>query len=485
MAELAEVTGGEPSAAGRRIALAGWGLAGAALVGLQVLLLLISPRFGYDAETVKEPIGRLVGLLIAGGVVYLLAAWRLRNAPKGRNFLIWVLAVGLAMRALTLGSTPMLEDDFYRYLWDGGVTASGHNPYAYSPKEVTAPGDGSRPVPQELRDLAAGSGEVVRRVNHPEFRTIYPPVAQAAFTLAHWLRPWSLTALRLVLLLFDVAALGLLLLLLRALKLPAACAALYWWNPLLVKEVYNSAHMEVIILPFLLGALLLAARGRTFWACGALALAAGAKVWPVLLLPLVLRPVLAEPRRLAPAALAFVLPAALLAWPVLAAGLDPQSGFTAYAGLWEMNDALYMLLHWGTDFLAPGRGHLLARGLVMALLAAWTAWLVHRPATGPADLCGRALLVVAALFLLSPTQFPWYYLWMLPLLALRPRGSLLLLTALLPIYYLRFGFQAAGQVAVFDYGIVWIEFVPVWCLLAWEFWTARRRRLEIEAGAAA
>jgi hypothetical protein len=54
---------------------------------------------------------------------------------------------------------------------------------------------------------------------------------------------------------------------------------------------------------------------------------------------------------------------------------------------------------------------------------------------------------------------------MLPFLAVRPRFSLLLLTALLPLYYLRFRFVALDRVGVFDHGIVWLEYGPVWILL--------------------
>ena len=122
---------------------------------------------------------------------------------------------------------------------------------------------------------------------------------------------------------------------------------------------------------------------------------------------------------------------------------------------------------------SPG-GPRLARWLFMALLAALLLWLARKPITDGLDLCQRCLWALAALFLLSPAQFPWYYVGLIPFLAIRPRTSLLLLTVLLPLYYWRYLFLARGQVAVFDYGIVWLEFVPVWMLLAWEWWSSRR-----------
>ena len=80
-------------------------------------------------------------------------------------------------------------------------------------------------------------------------------------------------------------------------------------------------------------------------------------------------------------------------------------------------------------------------------------------------------------FLLSPAQFPWYYTWLVPFLVVVPSPALLLLTALLPLYYLRFYLDIRDQSRLFDYGIVWVEFLPVWLLLARECWLNGRARL--------
>ena len=99
-----------------------------------------------------------------------------------------------------------------------------------------------------------------------------------------------------------------------------------------------------------------------------------------------------------------------------------------------------------------------------------------RSASSSFDLCEKCLWIVAALFLLSPTEFPWYYVWVMPFLAIRPRWSLLLLAVLLPIYYLRFYYSARGEAGFFDNVLVWVEYVPVWALLIWEGYAARRGR---------
>jgi hypothetical protein len=459
-----------------------WGLMGLVFVGLHIALAWLSPDFSHDRDLTSKPILVLVGIELFVGVLYLLVVWSVRDAPRDKAWLVWVIAVGALLRVSLLGSTPMLEDDYYRYLWDGAVVAKRVNPYAFAPSQILENDEEAGSVPTLLRQLAADSGDVASRINHPRLRSIYPPIAQAAFALAHWLRPWSLVAWRLVLLGFDLVTLGLLILLLRRLKLPLLWLVAYWWNPLLVKETFNSGHMDVIILPFVLGAVLLTISDKHVWAAGSLGLAIGAKIWPVVLLPIVLRPVLTNPKRLLPALGLFSLLGCAMFLPIYAAGFDDSSGFVVYGQRWEMNDASFMAIVWVAQVflkgigIHPGHGYFVARVCVVVMLAVWIVWFARQKAGDAADVCERCLLIIAAMFLLSPTQFPWYYVWLVPFLAIRPRPSLLLLTVLLPLYYLRFYLDARGNKEFFDYGIVWLEYVPVWLLLVREWYMRRQRR---------
>ncbi len=457
------------------------------MILVHLAIARISADFEYGTHPAQRPIVLCVCIGMIAGVLYLFAALAVRKIPYSKTLLAWAIAAGFIMRAVLMNSTPILEDDYYRYLWDGAVTASGINPYSYAPGLFIEDSEDRAVSPSGLRRLAEGSGVVVSRVNHPDLRTIYPPVAQGAFALAHLLRPWSLFAWRLVLLVFDVAVLCILLAILRTLNLPLLWLVIYWWNPVLIKETYNSGHMDVIALPFVLGAVLLSVRNRRLMGIFSLALAAGAKLWPVVLAPVFLRPMIDNRRKLAVAMCVLVVLCAAMFLPVYAGGLDSESGFTAYGKRWEMNDALFMLILWGCRYsmeaagLHPGGGQLAARVVVLLILSVSVGLLLRGGIKDGRDLCGKCLFVVAAIFLMSPTQFPWYFIWMLPFLAIRPRASLLLLTVLLPLYYLRFYFAARGSVGTFDYGIVWLEFVPVWLLLAWE-WLGGRRKAGLEQG---
>lgn len=478
-----------PDRPGLRVVLR-WGLPGGLLVGLLSCISLISPRFEYGSDMAGRPVVALVAILVTAGIVYLITVFRLPGregaAPAATGLVGWILVVGLAMRAAMLLSSPILEDDFYRYLWDGAAVAHRINPYGQAPADVQADAGGGGPVP--LDQLATASGVVVERINHPRLRTIYPPVAQGAFALAHWIKPWSLDAWRLVLFGFDAATLLLLAALVRELKLPILCIAVYWWNPLLVKEVFNAGHMDLVAVPFVLGALLAALRRQYHWAALLLALATGAKLWPVLLLPVILRPILGDIRRAASVTVTYALTAGLILAPMLLTKLDGGAGVVAYGQRWEMNDALFMaiarLVRLPLEAVgASSYGPLAARGFALVLLASAITWLLWRPVKDSRDLCRRTTLVVAAAFLLSPCQFPWYYLALLPLLVLHKQSALLLLTALLPLYYLRFYFNARGYVDLFDHWIVWLEYLPVWILLIYPWYAGRRRRRTVALSA--
>lgn len=446
---------------------------GLLLILVHLALIALSWEFGAGGGPRGGSILALVGMELLAGSIYLLAVAVLRKeGSSGRATIMFAIAVGALIRLVMLSSFPMLENDFYRYLWDGAVSARGMNPYRFSPAEVLEGGEDGPSIPLALQELASESGPILERVNHPYLRTIYPSVAQAAFAFSHWLAPWSLLAWRNVLLAFDLATLALLILLLQTLKLPALWLVIYWWNPILIKEIYNSGHMDVVALPFVLFAALLTIRGRSSGASASLALAVGTKIWPMVLLPLILRPMGANPRRVLRPLLIFGLMMGVIFLPFCLAGLGEDSGILAYAQHWDMNDALFLVFSKAAQMILPmigipvSQAKLVARLFAFALLVLWILKVIRRPLRDPHDFCERALLITAAVFLLSPTQYPWYYLWVLPFLALRPRASLLLLTCLLPIYYLRFYFKVkGGVVSIFDNGIVWLEYIPVWVLL--------------------
>ena len=438
-----------------------------ALLSAIAAICILSSSFGHGLQDTDRPILPFVLVLVCAGAIYLLAL-RLNHLPRNRWLFIWIFGIGLVARLLMFSSTPILEDDHFRYLWDGGVVANGFNPYHYAPNAFLTPSETS--LPPKLKALAEEAGPVLQHVNYPELRTIYPPLAQGAFALAHWISPWNLSAWRLILLVTDVATLILLAFVLHILNFPMKGVVVYWWNPLLIKEIYNSGHMDLLLFPFLLAAFFFVARNRYLIGSGILGIASGIKIWPVLLLPIVLRPLWHRPRRMLLGLIVFIIISGTVLFPLLYSGLGEFSGLSAYTSYWQMNDALYMALLWGIGNLAnisgdPIFAHQLARSVVVCMLVVATCLTIRKDHSHHNELAGRFLFLTAMLFFLSPAQFPWYFLWLLPFLALRKNLAMLLLTALLPIYYTRFYFETRQQTDIFDHWVVWLQYAPVWFLL--------------------
>ena len=427
---------------------------GLGLVVVQIAVAILSRRFSFDADLGRMPLIEFFALQLLASVLYLLSVAFILRVRVDRPWLIVLLAIGLCMRVLLFDTTPILEIDFYRYLWDGAVVANGHNPYLLSPTQAGE---------SDLAGLARQSGPVIDRINYADLRTIYPPLTQLFFALSHGLDSWSLNAWRLVLLLADTGGLLLILGVLKTLQKPLHWSLIYWWNPLLLQQTYNALHMDVLLVAPLVAALWLLIKQRHRLAAATLAIAAGIKLWPLLLLPFALRPLLPQPRRLVETFIVVTGILTLAVLPLLYFGLGEQSGLGSFAQHWQRNSAIYPLLESIISLVTDDPAGL-TRILIAITLIAVVAWLNRSPAASPEIMVRQLLWVTALLFLLSPAQFPWYTIWLLPLLCFNPSAPLLLLMALMPIYYLKFWFLARGEPQAFDQGLVWIQYLPV---LAW------------------
>ena len=453
-----------------------WAVLTSVLAASCLTLSLWSGAFARDIEPTERPAVLLAVALVASGFIFLLTIPLIKRSlgldrAQQKTIISIMIAGGLAMRLAFMGSTPMLEDDWYRYLWDGGVTAHGYNPYTASPDDAQG-----EPYHYTLQPLAHQSGVVIERVNHSDLTTVYPPVAQTAFAFAHLISPWSLQAWRGICLASEITTLLLLLSLADQIGRSRLWAALYWLSPLAAKEFINSAHMDVIVLPLVLGAALLSLKQRHLSAVTLLGLAVGAKFWPALLAPLVLRPLTGNPKRLIIASLIFAVLCIAAATPQFFAALDTPSGIAAYASNWRNNSAHYGLLEaalaWTLKPLAldarmPGT---ITRILLAGCAGLFALWSARKPIENGSDLMRRLGLVTAAIVLLSPSQFPWYGLWVLPFLVFTPWSGLLLMAALIPIYYASFYYSARDSYAIYRDTVVYSIWLPVWALLAYEAW---------------
>jgi hypothetical protein len=497
-----------PSSIRDRAVLAGLGI----FSGLVYLALArLSEQFNWGEGYADRPI---LAYLVQYGLLFCLYAaagfWILRRRLEDRVVFWLVVGFGLAFRLIILPSQQIQEDDVYRYLWDGKVFAHGINPYAYAPQDVTDfkyiqirdPRELRRRFsPDDLRNLETlyrlkfenpTALLFQERVNHPKVPTIYPPLAQWVLRLAHHLRPDSIFALRLVFLAFDASALVFLTLTLRTFNRNPNLSLWYFWSPLVIKETFNSTHLDIIGIACLCACVFFWARRWLIAATLALALSVLGKLYPVIVLPLYLldasRPAVSGGRRnwneAALQALLFAVTVFMFYLPFLDIGRAAFQGLQTYAVQWQRNDSVFALLLYfyrgilglratGAYVIADDLGGLCAKLTAGAILFGAMLGLARR-GNGDALQPVRASFVMIALaFILSPVQNPWYLCWVVPFLCFFPVRAWIFLTGLIGLYYLEFYFdyQEARQYIPW---VVWVEYTPFYALLGWNLWRWKR-----------
>lgn len=340
----------------------------------------------------------LLGLIGWWWVAYAIAVLCLVRLP-GRWSLALVLLLAIAVRLAALAPKAPLSDDLYRYAWDGVVQTHGIDPYRYPP------------VADELRALRdpwlfppGYPGHDGTQINRPTVRTIYPPVAEAWFAVEHLVVPLSARDLgyERVGLLLDLAVLAVLLALLRDRR----WIALYALAPLPVLEAVQNAHVDVLAVLLTLGAVALAERRRPTAAVAVLALAALTKVYPALLLPLLLRD---KGSRVRLAAVFGAVCVAAYLPHVLAVGSQIVGYLPGYLKEERYDSGSRYLL---IDLL--GLRGAAASAVVLAALAALGLWALRTRLPLPQ---AATTLMAAVLLLVTPVQ-PWYALLLLALATL-------------------------------------------------------------------
>ena len=319
-----------------------------------------------------------------------------------------LLGFALLFRMVGILSFPVLEDDFYRYLWDGYMWVEHGSPYGIAPVEFFSHSG----LSETFEDILSG-------INHPEVATIYGPVCQWFFALAYLIAPGEIWPLQL---LFSIADLLLILLLLRLTR--ANNVMLYAWAPLVIKEFAFTAHPDVVGAMFLVAALVASQRGRCSYAAILLGLATGVKIFALIAAPFLFR------FRWRSWAI-FSVSLALLAFPFSIRAAWLPGGLSEMAANWFFNAPVYYLLQYTLSITA-------AKVLLLSLFCLFSLWLFCRESgfsgnqgkplanlsaeleAGKPRRIFRGDWLFAAFFLVLPAFNPWYFVWLLPFAAIYP-----------------------------------------------------------------
>lgn len=375
-----------------------------------------------------------LGWTVAAALVYLAAAvwvWR-RGGQFGKVETRWILLAALIFRVTLIPATPAPNPSFQRAAWDGQIQAMGFNPYQYAPSS----------------DLFAPVRKSSTVIPFANVAAYHPPLAELVFRWNAELMQ-SGRGLKIVYFACDLLLLLLLLRVLRQRGRPGAWVLLYGWAPLAIVEISGNGHIEAVAGLCALAALHWAGRkpGR---AAAALATAGMLQWYAWALAPTLFatrgqrwRPTLAW----------------LVIWP----------GVLALPFLW-MNKH-FSLGH----VLANVRAYALTLGQhnasLFALMSAWfggrAAVIVFAGAVAAAVVLTAArriqpqraaLLVLSAVLLATPHVAAWNLLWLLPLATVYPEPAWIWWAAVMPVVA---ALGAHGWT-------LWLEYAPVYALLAWQ-----------------
>jgi hypothetical protein len=367
------------------------------LVTILLLSLLGYIWLGYG--TVRTNFGQLVALYAFLSGLYLLALFRKVFDVRFPIF----LGAALTLRVSLMFMTPNLTDDYFRYIWDGLLFTHGYNPYLVLPSAFI---HSSQTVPGITTALYEG-------LNSPNYYTVYPPLCQFLFALSTKLAGGSILGnvviIRLVVLLAELGTIILLYKLASKLAVSPNLIAIYAFNPLVIIELTGNIHLEAVMLFFLVLAVYLLVKERYLYAAVSFGLAVGAKLLPLIFLPLLIKRLGVKKSLIFYAIVAGTFIVLLVPF----FNVNLMANFFSTIGLYfqkfEFNASIYYLLRW-IGYQVAGYNMIAVLGIVLAAatLAAIIAIAVREKVVTWQSLFQSMLMCGTAYFLLATTVHPWY-----------------------------------------------------------------------------
>jgi hypothetical protein len=405
-------------------------------IALAATIVLFGCLNFFDDWTLAEMPGRFVTVGLICGLVCFSALWSfpVHLTARTQAAIFWIGVIVLRLEALPLAP----GDDFWRYQWEGRIQQAGFNPYLNAP-------DDPRLEPIKVQFPAWD------KINHREFRAIYPPGAELLFAGLSRISESALLY-KLLFAAADIGTIAVLLRLLRGAHAPPrapfgaspngsasssqyAGAAWYAWNPLVVYSFAGAAHFDsLMILPMMAGIYWLTrvetepdAR-RKWWlaiaASVAFGLAISMKVVPVLLL---LCCAFALGYRAITLAVSGAIPLSLsllYGYPKI----PIWDSLRQFAHVTRLNDLFWWLVEetlWRNPHQKNYRYNvIIIIAVALVSLLFWRNW-------------KRGMLwVLGIALILSPVLHPWYCTWILPIATWRRAFAWHVLSISLFAYFL-------------------------------------------------
>lgn len=204
-----------------------------------ISLIFFSVTVGLEIITVGVGIIKFSGFLFFISTLYVFLFF-VPTISFRKFFYIYIL-IGIGCRIFLSLSTPLWEDDWARYLWEGSLVLERVSPYSNPPLDFFDTGE-----------LITGDRgmEILSRINHPDWPAIYTPIILFYFALCSFISPFSIFLLKISYIIIDLSVVSLI----KSMSNKKA-AILYFLSPILLREIFINAHFELIPIFFLLSSI--------------------------------------------------------------------------------------------------------------------------------------------------------------------------------------------------------------------------------------
>lgn len=351
-----------------------------------------------------------------------------KNKNSCESSLKEILYISVFLRLIVIFVNPVTTDDHFRYLWDGKVQSEGINPYKFSPLELT-----------DIHDDI-----IYPHVSYPGISTIYPPVSQLIFFLSNLVFGLNVFGLKMFYLLFEIGILIFIFKTLNLLKINSNYILLYAFSPLIIFEFFINAHIDIVILFFLIGSIYFALKMNTNLSLMFLGFSVLSKIYSLIFLPVFLIYFYKKNgsiKIILKSIIFFFIPFLMIIfyWDGF---LNIFLTMNNYMRHWYSNNLPYKIIYLVTEFFGS-KDHSLTR-IVLLILFSISYLLILLSKTGFIE---KIYLSAFCYLFFSHTVHPWY---------------LALLVLMLPLYF--------NYTVLFWSGIIGLTNITVYYYLRQNEW---------------
>jgi alpha-1,6-mannosyltransferase len=310
-----------------------------------------------------------------------------------------ILWAGIVFRIIFLFSVPALSDDFYRFVWDAKLVASGNNPYQFTPAEWDTADEG-----EEL---------LLSEMNSPHYYSVYPPLQQLFFYPSAWSNEIndSVFILHCIVLAGELLLLFLLYKSIRKKYISMAMAGWLWLNPLWIIEVSGNLHFEGWMLTFLFAGIYFLFQKKYLLSGIFLGLSAAVKLIPVLVVPF-LKKAMGFKKSLVPVLLSGIVFIFCMMYLFISGCFSNfQQSIDLYFHKFEFNASVYYFLGYSGSYFTDAHP-IVYSGYILMPLFAW--FYIYRYFKNEEISTNKFFLssfyILLFYYLIATTVHPWYVL---------------------------------------------------------------------------